>query len=330
MPHSVHSRALTLFIKFILAGFVGVLLLVSIGNIGVFFTPNWPFELFISYARHLLILSPIVGLLFLIFWRDRTLFFLVVMAAAFWPLAISSKYQKPTHKSCDQTACIRILSGNLRGRVKALENLAEIARQTDFDVVGIYELPYGITDADLHILFPQYKDIYKVTHAPDGRALGSIMAIVSKHKLRQKTITATTSSGGMFAPRAFISAELETQADSSTRIYAVHPRLPLSKLSQRQRDELLHSLKTNIGTADNFIVMGDFNLTPWTPAFRELPGTRAGAPRLTYTWDAQRPWLGIPIDHILIGSDYEVVEADVLPDIGSDHRPIIAVVAVKN
>ena len=44
------------------------------------------------------------------------------------------------------------------------------------------------------------------------------------------------------------------------------------------------------------------------------------------TWDANRPWARLAIDHFMIGEGLEAVEGEVLPDIGSDHYPIWAVV----
>jgi len=317
-----------LFIKFILTIYAIVLVMISVSNIGIF-TPNWPLELFASYARHLLILSPIIGLLFLFFWRARLLFFVVVAATAFWPLATFNKYENPTHAPCQRENCLSLISVNLRGRPAALNRFIKSVRLSDYNIIGVYEIPEALSEYELRDLFPDFPHIFLVSQTLDGKILGSVMAIISKHELTNTAIIPTKIPGERFLPRAFISAEIEMSPGHKIQVFAGHPRLPLSKESMRQRDNLLGQLNGKINDTQNFIIMGDFNLTPWTPVFRRLPGKRAGDPRHIYTWDAERPWLGIPIDHILVGSNIEVIEARVLAGIGSDHRPIMATIAFK-
>ena len=76
------------------------------------------------------------------------------------------------------------------------------------------------------------------------------------------------------------------------------------------------------------IVAGDFNATPWSPAFRAMLGESglalgrgAGRP----TWPTWLPaWLGLPIDHILAGRGCLILQRRHGPRIGSDHRPVLA------
>jgi endonuclease/exonuclease/phosphatase family metal-dependent hydrolase len=68
------------------------------------------------------------------------------------------------------------------------------------------------------------------------------------------------------------------------------------------------------------VVAGDHNF--WGPGVRAfLPGwSRAVRGR---TWPASRPHS--QIDHILVRPSTQVLAAAVLPDVGSDHRPVRAV-----
>ena len=77
------------------------------------------------------------------------------------------------------------------------------------------------------------------------------------------------------------------------------------------------------------IVAGDFNVTPWSPHFRDLlkaaglrnaacgPGYLATWPR--WFWPAR-----IPIDHVLLKGPWAVTTLRLGPAFGSDHYPIIA------
>jgi endonuclease/exonuclease/phosphatase family metal-dependent hydrolase len=65
------------------------------------------------------------------------------------------------------------------------------------------------------------------------------------------------------------------------------------------------------------IVVGDLNF--WgPPAVGLLRGWRRSV--RGRTWPAHRPHS--QIDHVLVRDDVEVLESEVLPDVGSDHRPI--------
>lgn len=65
------------------------------------------------------------------------------------------------------------------------------------------------------------------------------------------------------------------------------------------------------------VVVGDLNF--WgPPAAALLPGWRRAV--RGRTWPAHRPHS--QIDHVLIRDDIEAVSGEVLPDVGSDHRPV--------
>lgn len=86
----------------------------------------------------------------------------------------------------------------------------------------------------------------------------------------------------------------------------------------------------------NLIVAGDFNTTPWSFAMREQDRLMVGLQRRTValpTWPAR--WLGgraaplplLPIDHIYAGRSWRTVSIRRGPRTGSDHYPVIAVLA---
>jgi endonuclease/exonuclease/phosphatase (EEP) superfamily protein YafD len=65
------------------------------------------------------------------------------------------------------------------------------------------------------------------------------------------------------------------------------------------------------------VIVGDFNL--WGPAVSALlPGWRRAV--RGRTWPAHRPHS--QIDHVLVRDGVEVVDAAVLGEVGSDHRPV--------
>lgn len=75
------------------------------------------------------------------------------------------------------------------------------------------------------------------------------------------------------------------------------------------------------------VLLGDLNMTPWSPAFRELLAkadlrdTAKHGP-FRSTWLTRNPLFGLPIDHVLVGKAVNVHRRRVGPDIGSDHYPV--------
>ena len=75
------------------------------------------------------------------------------------------------------------------------------------------------------------------------------------------------------------------------------------------------------------LLMGDFNTSPWSLAFRRFlsrSGLRDAARGFGYrpTWPAQRPWLGIPIDHHVVSDGIVVNSFSVVGPTGSDHLAV--------
>lgn len=128
---------------------------------------------------------------------------------------------------------------------------------------------------------------------------------------------------------------LETGLGEQTVVvYAIHPPSPSNPTRSEARDKLL----TRVGRAAAeevlpVVVVGDFNATPWSHGFRQLvepadlhnsqEGFGYGA-----TWHADVwPVLGVPLDHLVHSRDLTVVDREVGPSVGPDHRPIRVVLA---
>jgi endonuclease/exonuclease/phosphatase (EEP) superfamily protein YafD len=81
------------------------------------------------------------------------------------------------------------------------------------------------------------------------------------------------------------------------------------------------------------IVAGDLNLTPWSSALRGLDGAIGleRRDRALFSWPAlASPWPILPIDHLYAGSDWRTVSLTRGPRLGSDHYPIVAVLALSH
>jgi endonuclease/exonuclease/phosphatase (EEP) superfamily protein YafD len=130
-------------------------------------------------------------------------------------------------------------------------------------------------------------------------------------------------------------------------LVATHPASPRSKEHFLLRNQELASLAEYLAASEQpLIVGGDFNMTMWSPYYRQfvdrsgLISTRKGF-GLAPTWTPAsirsvsrflRPWLSIPIDHIFIRSGKYQLQAMSMKAgsfVGSDHLPVIAEIGVS-
>ncbi len=111
----------------------------------------------------------------------------------------------------------------------------------------------------------------------------------------------------------------------------LHPKPPLPGWNTEERDSNIVRAGTETpGENSDALVMGDFNDVPWsrtTTRFREEGGWRD--PRIgrgTYpTFPASLTFLGWPLDQIMLRGGLDLRDFTVMPNNGSDHRAIRAV-----
>ncbi|MFM7315625.1 MAG: endonuclease/exonuclease/phosphatase family protein [bacterium] len=113
-------------------------------------------------------------------------------------------------------------------------------------------------------------------------------------------------------------------------VYGIHTFPPLSEFNalslQTQLGDVAKRVRAETGPV---ILMGDLNSTPWSYYFRTFlaesgltDSTRGFGPQSS--WPSNLPKIGIPIDHILTTPGTSVLKRQVLGDVGSDHRPVVA------
>jgi endonuclease/exonuclease/phosphatase (EEP) superfamily protein YafD len=117
-------------------------------------------------------------------------------------------------------------------------------------------------------------------------------------------------------------------------IIGVHLRAPTSPSRAEMRNRQLDELATRVAQLTGpLAVMGDFNITPYSPYFQDwlartaLTDTRRGRTP-SPSWPTTLPILAIPIDHCVVSHDVEIIGHRRLPAFGSDHYPILAELAL--
>lgn len=116
-------------------------------------------------------------------------------------------------------------------------------------------------------------------------------------------------------------------AGRPVEVVALHPVPPIGGRASAQRNALLQDAAVYARGTGTRLAIGDLNCSPWSPHFKwflKETGLRDSAlgQGVDATWFPLGPF-GIPIDHILISPDIDVVEREVGGDVGSDHRAVI-------
>ena len=119
-------------------------------------------------------------------------------------------------------------------------------------------------------------------------------------------------------------------------VVAVHLRWPTKPDAWRQTRRLAEFL--DLYDSDRLILVGDFNLTPWSFTLRQLD-RRFGLERRDRalpTWPAKVSVGGrayatpacLPIDHVYAGSAWRTIVVRQGPSVGSDHYPLVVDLAL--
>lgn len=116
-------------------------------------------------------------------------------------------------------------------------------------------------------------------------------------------------------------------------VYAYHAPVPAGHTYSKRRNDALKLLAGRVrdDDAENIFLAGDWNLTPYSPHFKEILEI-SGLQYQDYgllpqtTWPSFNflPFLKIPIDHVLYSRSIQPVDLKRGPALGSDHQALIA------
>jgi endonuclease/exonuclease/phosphatase (EEP) superfamily protein YafD len=128
-----------------------------------------------------------------------------------------------------------------------------------------------------------------------------------------------------------IHARVRLASGARCRLHCLHPEppSPTEGDSSTERDaELLVVAREVREHREPAVVAGDLNDVAWsrtTALFQKI--SRLLEPRkgrgLYNSFDARRPWLRFPVDHVFHSADFELLELARLEAFGSDHFPIL-------
>ncbi|MDJ0700769.1 MAG: endonuclease/exonuclease/phosphatase family protein [Woeseiaceae bacterium] len=132
-------------------------------------------------------------------------------------------------------------------------------------------------------------------------------------------------------PRGFPTLVVGTSIDENAVTFvSTHPMPPMNTANFEARNMQLASVAELVNESDGpKVLIGDLNTTMWSENYQRLVGStglenvRTGFGVLP-SWPVFLPFAMIPIDHCLVSGELHASDVRLGPDIGSDHRPLIA------
>ena len=281
----------------------------------------------ISFTPQLLVLN--FGLLLSLSWLnfassfglEAWLLFLVCLAlfASSTIPVLGFSFGKPA-VSGNARASLRVAAFNklltnddttqIYSRINSLEpdivGLVEV-KQTDFNQLNrSLRLPY------------QYMSQHKY-----GLGSKSEFSLFSKHPISQVYIHSLDRYG------AVLQAELKI-SQKHLSVFIVHATVPLAPKLLKERDSGLRKLAKKLNRkTGRVLVMGDFNLTPWSRTYQRFSNSAkkyynpAQGSGLKFTWRFIWPFAA-QIDHIFATRNIKTKRFAVDQYLGSDHKLIYA------
>ena len=216
---------------------------------------------------------------------------------------------------------VSIVSLNLWYRNERYDAVRDYLRKRSPDVLVLSELtPRWV--AELRTVTDDYPYWMAVDrHNPWG------LGVFSRYPLRGTTPTDLGLSGSVNV------ATTVAMPGGDVRLIAVHLSSPSTPARAANRNRQLAEVARIAGPAAGRsdptprIIVGDFNVTPFSPLFGDLLATTglvdAARPRgLLGTWPTWMPLVKLQIDHCIADASLAIGDVSVGPDVGSDHAPL--------
>ncbi len=253
-------------------------------------------------------------------WRGTRKIQLAALAVCLlnaWPLAQHLSRSAPPASGSPEPTDITVLAANLHGdHVEAL-SFGALLDETKPDIVVLTE----VTKAAETLIRSRLPG-HRFAWSGDPHRLFSALIGIRGHK-PELAVRDTLPEHNL--PWASFHACPKACA-SVVAVHSPHP----DGLSPFNAQSLQFSdIAVEADTIRPDILLGDLNTTPWSPHYVRLldrTGLKDAAPGIGWvnTWLSALPGLGLRLDHILVGPKVVVRAYRVGPNIGSDHRPVIA------
>lgn len=285
----------------------------------------WVADLFSHFRFHYLVGIVVIAVVGLVL-RHRAALVMLSVAAALNGSALLHDYRAlPAALGPSGGTPIRVVTVNVEWSNHTPEKALRFIRDSRADVVLIQE-----AEPRWHGLIETLRSVYPNIAPADWRREPQNI-LLSKRPIAASEVKIVDR---VFPRFSYLVADVGIGLQS-VRIVAVHPPYPLSaRLTALQDRQLIAYAREAQIYPGPVLVAGDFNLTPWSPRFRQLlrdGGLRTADHGLDWpvTFPARSRFqaltslpAGIAIDHVLVSRHFQVVRVARGSTIGSDHFPV--------
>lgn len=194
--------------------------------------------------------------------------------------------------------------------------------QHDLEQAGIFKkYPYRVVGQGHIGLYSKRPMTGRLVYADSSRKVTNQANIIARFKFNQQPVT----------------------------ILVAHPASPIQPSHlEWQKTSFRKWGKERVALGKNLLIVGDLNTAPWSVEFRRLlkeTGLRDSQVGfgLQPSWPTFLPFVrdnqlksalalpfGIPIDHILVSDNIQVLTRHTGPFIGSDHLPVVAELTLEH
>lgn len=307
------------------------LLTLGLLSLGSYIAWSYPLELITHFRFQYLILSLIASGVLFILWKTRHLQSKLPMFAALLLVGLNIIEILPWYLPHSQQITsnvapqIRVLSFNINVQNKNQDEVINVVRDNNPDVAVFIEVDKNAVE--------NLKDNLKDTLPYAFRSHGGGLAMLSRFPIKDAKGDNFNGQGGHN-----LIATLEVDK-KPIKLIGTHPLVPVKQGTFHSRNLQLAALSNYIGGLNEpLILVGDFNLTPWSPYYRrfinqtKLHNTRLGFGILP-TWPKPAshvnlphwllPLMNIPIDHCFVSQHFGVAKIYAGANANSDHAALI-------
>ena len=308
-----------------------ILFVLGLLSLGSYIARFWPLELIAHFRIQYFILSLILSIVFVVLWKTRYLKNKVLVLAALLLVGLNGIEIIPWYLPHSQQAAsnttnqMRILSFNISPLNNHYNEVINSVRNNRPDIALFIE----VNQATVEKLKIGLKDTLPYSF----RSPGGGLAILSRLPIQDAK---GDNFNGQGNHNLIATIEVDKQP---IKLIGTHPLVPVTRKNFHSRNRQLAALSNYIKELNEpVILVGDFNLTPWSPYYRwliaksKLHNTRLGFGILP-SWPRPAthvrlaswliPLMNIPIDHCLVSKHFSVARIHTGASANSDHASLI-------
>jgi endonuclease/exonuclease/phosphatase (EEP) superfamily protein YafD len=279
----------------------------------------WWLDVLANFRAQYVVALAVFGLIIMMSRWRKTGYFVLGVALVNLVVVLPLYIGAPAEARVEADT-IRVMSFNLLSTNEQYSDVIDYIQAIDPDLIFLHEAsrPWEVAmesaGMDYQIIRPRSDDLI----------FGTLVLV------RGQDVTAVSHGFASSAPRAVSLDYTPFGWDQPLSVLGTHPLAPTDQERADLRDaQLTFAGEWAAGKAGAYIVVGDFNATPWSSPFRILMGSadllnsQTGFGLQPSFPTTSNLLLRVPIDHLLHSEALEVTGRQLGPALGSDHFPLV-------